>query len=187
MIDIEIDDPLLIAFRAGETIAYPTEAVYGLGCDPDNQAAVMNLLDLKQRPIEKGLILIARTYSQLLPYVNDAAIPMDMRTEIFSSWPGPNTWLLPKSNKAGNWLTGGSELIAVRVSAHQGVQDLCMLFDKPMVSTSANRSGDPAAVTKAEVIKQFGKLVIVVDGPLGGATNPSRIRNGFTGKIIREN
>jgi L-threonylcarbamoyladenylate synthase len=187
MTNIEIDDPLLIAFRSGEIIAYPTEAVYGLGCDPDNQAAVLSLLSLKQRPVEKGLILIARTYSQLLPYVNDAAIPMDMRTEIFSSWPGPNTWLLPKSSKAPDWITGGSELIAVRVSAHQGVQDLCVRFNKPLVSTSANRSGEPAAVTKAEVIKQFGKQVIVVDGPLGGATKPSRIRNGYTGKIIREN
>ena len=183
----DIDDPLLTAFRAGEIIAYPTEAVYGLGCDPDNQAAVLRLLSLKRRPVEKGLILVARTYSQLLPYVNDAAIPMDRRTEIFSSWPGANTWLLPKSNKAPDWLTGGSELIAVRVSAHPLVQRLCMLFDKPLISTSANRTGEAAALTREAVIQQFSDKVIVLDGELGGAVKPSCIRNGLTGQIIREN
>jgi L-threonylcarbamoyladenylate synthase len=187
MSNVEIDDPLLTAFRAGEIIAYPTEAVYGLGCDPDNHAAVLKLLNLKQRSVEKGLILIGRTYSQLLPYVNDAAIPMDMRTEIFSSWPGPNTWLLPKSNKTPYWLTGGSELIAVRVSAHVVVQGLCSRFDKPIVSTSANRAGESAARTRDAVIQQFSDKVILIDGELTGAAKPSRIRNGLTGQIVREN
>lgn len=178
---------LQASFSQGEVFAYPTEAVFGLGCDPDNQQAVMKLLALKQRPLEKGLILIAKTYSQLLPYVKDSAIPMDKRSEIFSSWPGPNTWLLPASSAAPDWITGGSELIAVRVSAHPLVQSLCELFDKPMVSTSANLTGLPSATTEIEVQKQFAELVVLIRGELGKDTKPSKIRHGITGQIIRDN
>lgn len=174
-------------FLAGKLFAYPTEAVYGLGCDPDQEQAVLNLLALKQRPIEKGLILVARTYSQLLPYINDASIPMAKRTEIFSSWPGPNTWLLPASKKAPKWITGGSDLIAVRVSAHPVVQSLCELFNKPLVSTSANLTGQPSALTEKEVTQQFAQQVILVPGALGNNLKPSKIRHGITGQTIREN
>ena len=90
-------DPMVAAFENGMLLVYPTEAVMGIGCDPDSESAVLALLEIKQRPIEKGVILVAANYSQLLPYVNDNAIRPDMRTEIFSSWPGPNTWVLPKS------------------------------------------------------------------------------------------
>ena len=59
----------IAALQDGKVIAYPTEAVFGLGCDPDNQQAVEELLQLKQRPVEKGLILIAASYEQLRPYI----------------------------------------------------------------------------------------------------------------------
>ena len=57
--------------QAGNVIAYATEAVFGLGCDPDNEAAVHKLLAIKQRPVDKGLILIAADWSQLTAYVDD--------------------------------------------------------------------------------------------------------------------
>ena len=77
-------DADVAAFESGQLMVYPTEAVMGIGCDPDNEAAVMSLLALKQRPVEKGLILLAANYSQLLPYVDDNAIPQDKRFSIFS-------------------------------------------------------------------------------------------------------
>lgn len=173
------------AFQQGQILAYPTEAVFGLGCDPDNENAVNALLVLKKRPLEKGLILIAKTYSQLLPYVDDAAIPLDRRTEIFSSWPGPVTWLLPKSNSAPDWITGGSELIAVRVSNHILVCEMCEVLAKPLVSTSANLTGQDPARTTTDVVHQFGDSVFLVEGEVGGARQPSIIKNGLTGQIIR--
>ncbi|MFT6898358.1 MAG: L-threonylcarbamoyladenylate synthase [Paraglaciecola sp.] len=181
------DDPLVTSFHGGEIFAYPTEAVFGLGCDPDNEAAVMTLLSLKQRPLSKGLILVAKTYSQLLPYVNDAAIPMHMRTEILSSWPGPITWLLPKSKTAPHWLTGDSELIAVRVSQHPIIRDLCTRFAKPLVSTSANRTGTEPARTMHQVQEYFNDTVLLIEGELGNALLPSKIRHGLSGQTIRDN
>lgn len=187
MTENQPDDPLVSLFHAGQIFAYPTEAVFGLGCDPDNQTAVMALLALKQRPMSKGLILVAKTYSQLLPYVNDAAIPMDMRTEIFSSWPGAVTWLLPKSKSAPHWITGDSPFIAVRVSQHPVIQDLCGRFAKPLVSTSANVNATEPARTALQVRAYFADHVLLIDGELGSAQMPSKIRHGLSGQILRDN
>ncbi|WP_088329262.1 Sua5/YciO/YrdC/YwlC family protein [Lacimicrobium sp. SS2-24] len=178
-------DEIQQAFVQGQLLAYPTEAVFGLGCDPDNQQAVMDLLALKQRPVEKGLILVARTYSQLLPYVKDTAIPSDRRTAIVSSWPGPVTWLLPKSDTAPDWITGGSDLLAVRVSAHPVVAQLCEVLGKPVVSTSANVSGQPPITRASDIRETFADKVLLVPGNLGGSLKPSEIRHGLTGKVLR--
>lgn len=186
---LETHDPqsLQKQFSQGHIFAYPTEAVFGLGCDPDNEVAVMSLLALKKRPLSKGLILVAANYGQILPYVDDRAITEKIRIDIFSSWPGPHTWLLPASNLAPHWLTGGSDLIAVRVSNHPVVKALCELFQKPLVSTSANLSGMPAAKTTQEVLAQFGNQVILISGELGESLLPSMIRHGISGKVIRDN
>ncbi|GGW96197.1 Sua5/YciO/YrdC/YwlC family protein [Alteromonas halophila] len=179
-------DPLVDGFFAGELLVYPTEAVMGLGCDPDNEEAVMQLLALKKRVVEKGLILIAGTYSQLLPYVNDDAIRMDKRTEIFSSWPGANTWLLPKSSRAPDWITGGHPTVAVRVTGHPVVRDICERVGKPLVSTSANLTGQPPALTIDDAKAMFADAVTYVPGEVGGNSKPSVIRDGNTGAMIRE-
>ncbi|WP_299082068.1 Sua5/YciO/YrdC/YwlC family protein [uncultured Paraglaciecola sp.] len=178
---------ILETLLAGGILAYPTESVLGLGCDPDNEGAVQQLLTLKKRPIEKGLILVANTYSQLLPYVDDAKIPMQMRSEIFSSWPGPVTWLLPAAEQAPKWVTGNSDLIAVRVSQHLVVRQLCEQFGKPLVSTSANVSGKPPAINAKQLYQQFDESLYLVKGQVGGASKPSKIRHGNSGKTIRDN
>jgi L-threonylcarbamoyladenylate synthase len=179
-------ESVILALNSGGVIAYPTEAVYGLGCDPDNEAAVMALLHLKQRPIDKGLILIAANYSQLLPYVEDNAIPQEKRYQILSSWPGHTSWVLPASKTAPRWLTGKFNSIAVRVSAHPVVQQLCRAYGKALVSTSANLSGQPAITDRLTLQHILGNnLSAIMPGPLGGATQPSQIRNALTGAILR--
>lgn len=178
-------EELVEAFSSGAVFAYPTEGVFGLGCDPDNEQAVNSLCELKIRPVSKGLILIADSYSQLLPYVADNAIPMDRRTEIFSSWPGPVTWLLPKSKTAPDWITGEFDKIAVRVTTHPIVKEMCQLFGKPLVSTSANLSGQPSALSVEEAYQQFDDKVIYVAGETLGRKSPSVIKDGFTGQILR--
>lgn len=178
-------DPIVTAFEEGKLLVYPTEAVMGIGCDPDNEAAVRQLLEVKQRAVEKGVILIAANYSQLLPYVNDNAIRPDRRTDIFSSWPGPNTWLLPKSATAPHWITGKHDKIAVRVTNHPVVVALCNKLNKPLVSTSANLTGQAPAKTIEEAKTVFADSVIYVDGEVAGADKPSTIRDGDTAEVIR--
>lgn len=183
-VDLEKDADVL-AFLSGELLVYPTEAVMGIGCDPDNEEAVMRLLQLKKRDISKGVILIAANYSQLLPYVNDKAIGQDRRTEIFSSWPGPVTWLLPKSAATPTWLCGEHDTIAVRVTNHPVVVALCKKLGKPLVSTSANLSGQPPARDQQQAREYFSDNVHYIDGVVGSQAQPSTIKHGETGQIIR--
>ena len=121
----------------GGVIAYPTEAVWGLGCDPSNEAAVARLLALKQRPVDKGLILVAGTLEQFHGLLDWDALPTDRSEAVFASWPGPHTWIVPTSGRVPHWITGAHDGVAVRVSAHPQVVALCDAFGGPLVSTSA--------------------------------------------------
>ncbi len=172
--------------RQQAVIAYPTEAVFGLGCDPDSENAVMHLLALKQRPVEKGLILIAADYQQLEPYVADRELSVVQRDRMFACWPGPVSWVVPASPKTPRWLTGCFDSLAVRVSDHPGVQSLCRAFGKPVVSTSANLSGLPPCRTAEAVMQQFGEDFPVMLGDTGGRQNPSEIRDVIINELIRQ-
>lgn len=177
--------PLLTALRKQQVIAYPTEAVFGLGCDPDSETAVQRLLTLKQRPWQKGLILIAADYRQLQPYIDDHGLSHSQRQAVFSCWPGPVTFVFPVSAHTPHWLSGQFSTLAVRVSAHPAVITLCQAYGKPLVSTSANRSGQPPCRNAAQVIEQFGTTVPVLQAATGGRLNPSEIRDAFTGERLR--
>ncbi|WP_417666061.1 L-threonylcarbamoyladenylate synthase [Pseudidiomarina sp.] len=179
--------PAKQAFAQGELLAYPTEAVFGLGCDPRNESAVQKLLQAKQRPQEKGLILLAADYSQLVGFVADAKIPQDKRFSVFSNWPGAVTLLLPAADNVPEWLRGSHDKIAVRVTAHEPARQLCKALGSAIVSTSANVSGQPALTTAEDVRKTFGDSIAwVMDAPTGGATKPSRIIDPLTQEIFRD-
>lgn len=175
------------AFQNGELLAYPTEAVFGLGCDPRNELAVSKLLEAKQRPQEKGLILLAADYSQLISFVDDAKIPQDKRFSVFSHWPGPVTLLLPAAPHVPEWLRGAHNKIAVRVTAHEPARQLCRALGSAIVSTSANISGQPSLCEAAAVRDAFGdKVAWVMDAPTGGASKPSRIIDPLTQQVFRD-
>ncbi|RLM20419.1 L-threonylcarbamoyladenylate synthase type 1 TsaC [Brenneria alni] len=178
--------PILQALRNEKVVAYPTEAVFGLGCDPDSEVAVKRLLALKQRPWQKGLILIAADYQQLVPYVDDSALSDDQKNTMFSSWPGPVTWVIPARSTTPKWLTGQFNSLAVRVSAHPLVKKLCLGYAKPLVSTSANLSGQSPCRSEQEVYQQFGNDFPVLRGNVGGRINPSEIRDVLTGELLRQ-
>lgn len=170
--------------RAGEVIAYPTEAVYGLGCDPANEPAVRSILSLKNRSEEAGLILIADTYERFLPYVKQVA--QEQLEVALATWPGPVTWLFPRAQGVPDYLAGKHATIALRVSAHAVCRRLCAAFAGAIVSTSANPGGAPPATSPAEVLSYFaGAIAGVVEGALGGRSRPSEILDLATGKAIR--
>ncbi|WOT05277.1 L-threonylcarbamoyladenylate synthase [Shewanella youngdeokensis] len=171
----------------GGVIAYPTEAVYGLGCDPDNDAAIEQLLQIKQRPWQKGLILVAGDYLQLLPYIDESQLTADQLAFVHSKWPGPFTFIMPIKPKLSALLSGTFDSIAVRVTAHSDVKALCAATNKPIVSTSANLSGQAPALSLHEVKQQFeGVIAGVVIGELGKQLSPSTIIDAKSGKIIRQ-
>lgn len=173
--------------RAGGVVAYPTEYCFGLGCDPRNEHAVQRILSIKQRSVEQGLILIAAELEQVHNYAELDQLPTI--AEIKQSWPGPVTWVLPALADTPPWITGQHKSVAMRVTAHALCQSLCIEFGGAIVSTSANRHGQPAAVSVQEVARQLGDEVdLILDGPLANDDSnrsSSSIRDARSGETLR--
>lgn len=171
--------------QAGGVLAYPTEAVWGLGCDPWNQLAVEKILALKNRPVEKGMILVASSVQQVRFLLE--LLPEKLQQSAESFWPGPVTCLLPDINQQiPEWVRGTHTTIAVRVSDHPVVRALCDAADMPLISTSCNPAGEEPARDAAQVRGYFeGRLDWVVPGELGGNSSPSRIIDIVTGQQLR--
>ncbi len=170
--------------RTGGIVAYPTEAVYGLGCDPRNPHALQRLLEIKQRDPHKGLILIAASFDQLAPYLT--ALDDNTRARILPTWPGPVTWLLPARSDVSPLLRGTHHTLAVRVTAHPLAAALCRAFGGALVSTSANRSQAAPLRTAQQVREHLGAhLDDILEGAVGALANPTEIRDGATGALLR--
>ena len=182
-IDIAAATALL---HRGGVIAYPTEAVWGLGCDPFDEAATTRLLALKQRPVDKGLILVAGALAQFDDLLDWEALPTDRSEAVFASWPGPHTWIVPASGRVPHWITGAHDGVAVRVSAHPVVVALCAAFGGPLVSTSANPAGALPPTTLADFDPELRvALDGIVTGATGGLDRPTGIRDARSGAWLR--
>ncbi len=172
------------AIRAGGIVAYPTEGVWGLGCDPANRKAVELLIALKGRDVGKGLILLAAEEDQLTPWIEPFNPAMANRVR--GTWPGPVTWIVPARSDCPAWLTGGRSTVAVRITAHPPARALCVAAGTALVSSSANPSGQAPLKGPEEVRKAFGSaLDAILEGPLGGLQGPTEIRDLQTGRILR--
>lgn len=169
----------------GGILAYPTEAVYGLGCDPLNEKAFQQLLQLKKRPLEKGVILIASNIAQIESFVKLHNQPWSEK--VLASWKVPNppvTWVLPATEQVPHWITGGRKTVAVRITQHPDVSALCDQLGFPIVSTSANLSGEAPIMTEEACCKTFPALAIM-QGHLMGISSPSQIWEAETQKRLR--
>lgn len=170
--------------RLGGVVAYPTEAVWGLGCNPFDEFAVMHLLELKERPVEKGVILLAahiRMFEPLLKDLDDL-----QRQRLKNSWPGPYTWLVPNNGLVPSWITGSFASVALRVTDHPVAAGLSRAFGGPIVSTSCNPAGQEPARSIDQVRRYFGnQLNAITSGQVGHRATPSEIRDLVTGQIVR--
>jgi L-threonylcarbamoyladenylate synthase len=170
--------------RRGGVIACPTEAVWGLSCDPRREKAVARLLRLKHRPVAKGLILVAGTPSQLGFLLE--GLPVPWLNTLAATWPGPTTWLIPHHRRVPPWIHGAHKTVAVRVSDHPVVRALCGAWGGPLVSTSANPAGARPPVVAFQVRRYFGhELDGILPGAVGGSGRPTVIRDLATGRVVR--
>ena len=169
-----------------QVVAYPTEAVFGLGCNPNNQSAVENLLVLKQRPMSKGLILIAPSLDFLLPFMDESRLMEVHWQRLTTQYDRPTTWVVPAKTTTPKFLTGDFDSIAGRISQHRAVKLLCEQAGFALTSTSANLTGQAPCRTAQEVTQQFGTDFPVLDMLVGGAVNPSEIRDIFTNQVFRQ-
>ena len=173
------------ALHRGGVIAYPTEAVWGLGCDAENSTAIQRILELKQRPVAKGLIVVAADLDQIQQLIDP--LTSSQKNQLLTTWPGPVTWLIPDPHDVFSaWVRGEHKSVAVRISAHPLVQQLCKEFGKPIISTSANIAGEPEIRDRSELVTTFAGIIdCITPGQLGGSSAVSEIRDLLSGKILR--
>ena len=183
----DIDHALSLLKDQG-VIAYPTESAFGLGCDPDCESAMTKILQLKQRSVHKGLILIASNIQQLSDYADFSQLPALTLDKIKASWPGAVTWVVPVKSSTSKLISGDFNSVAVRVTSHPVVRQLCDAFQKPLISTSANLSGRDACVDYQQVSTMFidnPLLDGIVKADVLGNKQPSKIFNALTGDRLR--
>ncbi|MDA9231866.1 Sua5/YciO/YrdC/YwlC family protein [Porticoccaceae bacterium] len=165
-------------------VAYPTEAVWGLGCDPASEAAVHKILQLKGRDVSRGLILIADHIDRFAPFLQ--GLDKDHLQRFESGYHKPTTWLVPHNGAAPLWIVGEHQTVALRVTVHPLAAALCKSFAGPIVSTSANPQGLPAATTALKVDSYFGDAIDYQTlGAVGDNENASEIRHLLTGQVVR--
>lgn len=164
----------------GATVAYPTEGVFGLGCLPDNVMAVQRLLAIKARDAGKGLILLSANRELLDGWVDESV------GDLVSEGDHAVTWIVPAGPRCHRLLTGNRSTVAVRITRHPICRNLSAATARPLVSTSANHTGEPAIVSKLKLQRQLAHRVdYVVPGDLGGQLGPSEIRDLLTGTVLR--
>ena len=169
--------------KKGKVIGYPTEGVFGLGCDPWNKDSVYRINKIKKRKIGQVFLLVASHIDQLSKLIDIESLT----NEVLTSWPGHTTWLIPAKKNAPEWLVDkNSGLIAIRVSKHPTIIELCNKFENPIVSTSANMSGKKNILEQNSFIEIFSETVdYFVEGNLGNYDKPSIIINMNTGERLR--
>lgn len=179
---MEIADKAAQILKSGGVIAYPTEGVFGLGCLPSDDKAVQRLLAIKQRAPSKGLILLAASASQF-----DGWISLPAGISLPAPDPDePITWIAPAGEKACYLIRGDNAGIAVRITTNPVALAICEAAGSPIVSTSANLSGQPVARNQFILRRQFGRLVdYVVPGPCGPSAGASEIRDILSGDVLR--
>lgn len=170
--------------RDGGILACPTEGVWGLACIASNDDAVQRTIDLKERSATKGLIIIGADYAQVSPLL--ATPEPAWKSRMDSSWPGPMTFVAPAARDVSPLLTGGRLTLAVRVSDHPVLAALTRQLGEPIVSTSANLSGERPLKTAAAIRRVFGDRIDgIVAGELGGRRKPTDIMDVRTGRRLR--
>ena len=166
----------------GGVIAYPTESVFGLGCDPSNEQAIAKILKIKKRTLEMGLVLLTPSIEIVSDWVN----MNNKQLKVFSSpSPRPTTYIVPASNSAPKWLTVKNTL-AIRLSNDLFIKSICGMLGLPIISTSANLHGEQPCRSANEVEKIMGsQLDYIVFKNTGPFNNPSTIVDLSSGKTIR--
>lgn len=179
-------EQIIEALKQNQVVAYPTEAVFGLGCNPHCLSAIKSLLALKKRPKEKGLILIAPNLDFFCNFIDFTQISTAEYHRLIMPMSQAITWVVPAQADVSRFIRGQFSHLAIRLCQHPDVVALCEALGYPLISTSANVTGQMPARTAQEVREQFGEYFPVLDGKVGGATHPSEIRQLVDNVVLRQ-
>jgi len=152
--------------KAGKLLGLPTETVYGLAADADNDAAVAHIFAAKGRPADHPLIVHVADASAVAHYAQD--IPAFARQLMAAFWPGPLTLILPRQPGVAHAATGGNATVGLRCPSHPVAQALLRACAAQAVwgvaAPSANQFGRVSPTTAAHVAGEFGEDLLILDG-----------------------
>jgi L-threonylcarbamoyladenylate synthase len=178
---------------AGGLVAFPTETVYGLGADACNAAAVTRIYSVKGRPADHPLIVHVASMDGLGDWARD--VPTYAIALARDYWPGPMTLIVPRSDLAGDFVTGRQDTVGVRVPAHPVALGLLEAFavagGKGVAAPSANRFGNVSPTTANAVAAELGDYLANGDQILDGGACDVGVEStiidctGDTPKILR--
>ncbi len=169
--------------RSSGIISYKTDTLIGLSCDPYNQQAINRINQIKQRPVKKTFILLASQFEQLLPLIHPSAC---RHRQTIINTTEPTSWILPASKTTPYWLKAKDNTIAVRISSDPVTKILCTLLASPIISSSANISGRPAAKNLFQLRKTFGRQIDrIIQSSHEATGKPSRMLRLCDNKLIR--
>ncbi len=167
---------------AGEVVAFPTDTLYGLAVDARNAEAVRTLHDVKGRPAQLALPVIAADLDDVVRHVGRLT-DLDRRlAEAF--WPGPLSLVIEASPELAAGVVAADGTVAVRVPAHAVARGLARAAGRPLTATSANRSGESPAVSPDDVERTLGdRIGLIVDGGPAPGGPPSTIVRVAGGRV----
>lgn len=149
--------------RAGQTVAIPTETVYGLAGDGFNEEALLKIFEAKKRPFFDPLILHCHSINQVRELILEMPDPVRKLAERF--WPGPLTLVLPRSGRVSDLVTSGLDTVAVRIPSHPLARRVLELTERPLAAPSANLFGSVSPTRAVHVDRQLGERIGgIVDG-----------------------
>lgn len=149
--------------KQGGIVAFPTDTVYGIGCNIFNTTAAEKIFSIKQREATKPLAAHVGSSEQILNIANVSHPLFSLLSEKFL--PGPLAIILPKKDIIDDKITSGLKSISIRFPNCREAIELALQLGKPIAATSANLSGLPSAIHHSEVTKYFGKTVdFIVEG-----------------------
>ena len=173
------------AIVKGKIIAYPTESVFGIGCDPENEQSINKIIEIKNRGKQKGLIIIADEVKKLSKFIHKDYLDLFIKKSDIES--KPTTWIVPSSKHVLNLVKGEDSSVALRITQHPIASRICKYSNKAIISTSANISNKTPAKNSNEILMQFGEEIdIIVDERVGDSIKPTQIVDLITNKVIRE-
>ena len=173
------------AVENGAIIAYPTDTIWGFGCHPLRASSVIKILNIKQRPVAKGLILLSSRMEYCAPYI-DPDLSEEQIDLVLQQNQHPVTWLAPAARNCPVWLRGVFSTVALRITNHPFIEAICSEMHSPIVSTSANRHRRSTIQSALQARRQFGEeLDYIVTGFNTGTNRASEIKSLATGNTVR--
>ncbi len=172
------------ALEAGEVIAYPTDTVYGLGCDLFNKRAVGKLYQIKGMDKGQKLAFVCKDLSDVSKY----AVVHDRAYRVMKQYlPGPYCFILESTREVPKIVHWPRKTVGIRVPDNPVVQALCEALGRPIISSTAARHGSTPHLDPAEIDQEFKGLALVLDAGAGGTVPTSIVDlTGDEPKIIRQ-